>query len=313
MGHWGISPSDVATYWFASGCKDSKKFQFLVACNDEGSFWGHKLKGLSLQQIKALRRGLRWVQFHFKHEGGKFSTKAVIALGRISPAARKAAVSGVQKTGKIRIRDLNWGAVKALQTMPREEVVARYLRGQYAWQFLGEKLSFGGKVLPQSVNHSVLPESMWDRVSTFYGFSLVLPEGYAFGVDENGEKIYRVSSPEDDYHFTEHEAFSGERNLVERLEANAERRRQQRDVEVRRLSDSMMMDNLHLIMVSRYDSYRAGNCAAGTASFADRNGIDQRQLIRADRLIRFAKSGYDSERVMNTIRAAWERETIVMI
>ncbi len=350
-GHWGISPQSVASCWFASGCKDSKKFRYLVRHTSgvEVGLFGHKLKGLSLRQIKDLRRGQQWLEMHFKYSHAVFSTKAIIALGRISPAARKAVTAGLGldvrnryyhwtdetpegenirfgrtpdgNVNKVRIRNLNWSAAKALQTMNKEEICSQYLKGRYAWIYLhGVSVPKGlEKVSPVGWSKN---QGVWSsRVVTFQEFSTIAPDGYAFGVDENGLKIYEVANPEEDYHFIESEARGEDswdsRDLLTKLCDNADIRRQRREAEAHRRENdksyAMMMDNLHLIMVTRFDSYRAGNCAAGTANFANRNSIDQRQLVRADRLHRLAKGGYDTERVMNTIRCAWERETIVMI
>ena len=331
-GHWGVSPQQVAVCWFASGCKDTPKFRYLVRHTrgeQEVSFSGHKLKGLSLRQLTDLRRGQRWLQNH-RYSTHSFSNKAVIALGRISPAARKAAMEEVSTNidvgehiegltfrinGIVRIRDLNWGAVKALQTMSKQEITARYLAGRYAWDYLHGVSTPKGLEKVSPVGWSKDRSGVWSsRTVTFRDFSIWAPAGYAFGVDENGIKLFVVRSPEDDYHFTEEEVkgdVSGwGRSLFQKLQDNLESRRAQRATE---REAQLMMDNLHLIMVSRHDSYRAGNCAAGTQSFAERNGLDQRRGVNASVLYRLAKGGYDKERVMNTIRVAWERETLVMI
>ncbi len=330
-GHYGVSPETVATCWFASGCKDSRKFRWLI--RHGGCPVVRGVKSLSICQLRDLTRGSQWLQNHCQ-ETYMFATKTIIALGRISPAARKAAIEGLDlasyqrcseflpgggyRSPKIRIRDLNWTAVKRLQTMAREEIVVRYLRGRYAWQFLTEAKAPEGmeKVLPP-VNREALPEELKPRVKVFADFTLVLPEGYAFGDDDNGQKIFKTESPEEDYHFEEEELKGGIYRLVKVLERNADIRRQRREEETyRRQADrefDLMMKDLSTTLVTRFDSYRAGNCAAGTKSFADRYSIDLQRPLRADRLWRIADRSNERDRALGAIRAAWQRETLVMI
>jgi hypothetical protein len=230
MGHWGVSPQQVASCWFASGCKDSGKFRFLVknsaGARDSACIFAHKLKSLSLQQLRDLLRGQRWLNTHCKYSGGAFSTKAVIALGRISPAARKAAIEGInfegrgqlyaeeggshngyKRAGMIRIRDLNWGAVKALQTMSKSLICSRYLRGRLAWTYLQGVSAPKGLEKISPAGWSRDRSGVWSsRTVTFNEFSTIAPEGYAFGVDDAGLKLYEVARPESGYHFSEKEA-----------------------------------------------------------------------------------------------------------
>jgi hypothetical protein len=174
------------------------------------------VKSLSIRQLRDLKRGQKWLSLHFGWSGEShyFSTKAIIVLGRISPAARKAAVEGLDfsayqggeilpegryRSPKIRIRDLNWGAVKALQTMTSTEVCSRYLRGRYAWTYLHGVQAPKGLEKVSPVGWSKDGSGVWSaRTVTFRDFSIWAPEGYSFGVDANGVKLFEVASPEED-------------------------------------------------------------------------------------------------------------------
>ena len=136
----GLSGSDVRSLWFIAGCKDSSKFRFMVKHWDR---WEQPFKkGDSLMFCVNYLRGSRWLKANKKFvdrngEVASFSRKAIAALGRLSPIARRAAVDGVRlwdgsvgaanppiwdgsvgaANPPIRIRELNWDAVKRSQVL----------------------------------------------------------------------------------------------------------------------------------------------------------------------------------------------------
>ena len=131
MGQHGASPTQVATHWKTSGCKDSQKFRFLVM----NRMYDTK-KGDSITFLRYCQRGLRWLVTH-ADSVNSYSRKAVAALGRISAPLRWAAISelDVLPTQKIRIRDLNWAAVKTAQKGSRSAraFMPEQMRNQVAW------------------------------------------------------------------------------------------------------------------------------------------------------------------------------------
>lgn len=111
-GYYGLSGYQVRQAWFAAGCKDGGKFRLSIRRLSEGMGAGRK--GDTLPFLFALTRGLRWARRNAQRLN--LSRKALAALGRISAPLRWAAISGlVESTPRIRIRDLNWAAVKEAQ------------------------------------------------------------------------------------------------------------------------------------------------------------------------------------------------------
>ena len=126
----GLSGSDVRALWFIAGCKDTAKFRFMVRHWDR---WEQPFKkGDSFPFCVNYLRGSRWLAANKKFvdrngEVASFARKAIAVLGRLSPIARRAAVEGVRLwdgnvgavNTPIRIRDLNWDAVKRTQDILR--------------------------------------------------------------------------------------------------------------------------------------------------------------------------------------------------
>lgn len=111
MGHHGLSPWFIKTAWFNAGCKDSPKFRKMLTVKD------HAKKGESLEKFHQYLIGKRWVDAN--QISMNLSRKAVIALGRISPVARWAALQDVEYDpySPRRIRELNWQRVKEVSEM----------------------------------------------------------------------------------------------------------------------------------------------------------------------------------------------------
>ena len=126
----GLSGSDVRSLWFIAGCKDSSKFRFMVRnwVRDMPEF----RKGDSLAFCINYQRGFRWWHSNArgivaKNGGTEYhhapipSRKALAALGRISPTLRWAAIEGIgcwnPGDKPVRVRDLNWDAVKRSQIL----------------------------------------------------------------------------------------------------------------------------------------------------------------------------------------------------
>lgn len=111
-GHHGVCPGEVFQYWRAAGCRDSPKFRFQVAQR----VWAKK--GDSLPWLRHRVRGQRWFDVWKWAYPAALSSKAIAALGRLSPELRHAALRGVADVGsKIRIRHLNWAEVARIQAL----------------------------------------------------------------------------------------------------------------------------------------------------------------------------------------------------
>lgn len=132
-GHWGICPRDVQEAWFAAGCRDGGKFRLTICLMWEAAVVNGPRstvkKGDSLPWLRAYARGWRWLQrrhgrtsrsgaTQYPALDGRVTRKAVAAIGRLSPLLRQAAIlrfldgSGPER---IRIRDLDWTAVRRAQ------------------------------------------------------------------------------------------------------------------------------------------------------------------------------------------------------
>lgn len=128
---YGISPSFVATAWFAAGCKLGDKFDIQIRTHVVAK------KYMSIRQTADYCRGRMWL----KHRNMEwlFSTKATVAIGRLSPEFRVLATQDLyRKESVYRIADLRWDVVKGGQ-----EFLARFVGMDrlYARAILG--LGFG--------------------------------------------------------------------------------------------------------------------------------------------------------------------------
>ena len=113
-GKYGISPSIVRDAWFAAGCKLGDKFDIQIRTGVVGK------KYMSANQTADYCRGFRWLKHRNMH--WRFSTKAIVVIGRLSPEFRALATQNLpDNQNKIRIVDLNWNIVKAGQ-----EFLARF-------------------------------------------------------------------------------------------------------------------------------------------------------------------------------------------
>lgn len=111
-GHYGHNAHDIAEYWYAAGCKNTPKFRAQVRNGIKAQ------KGESLREYEDYCRGQRWLDVRTKYlRQYIFSRKAIIALGRLSPELRSAAIMAIPAERVIRIRDLNWDSVKKAQQM----------------------------------------------------------------------------------------------------------------------------------------------------------------------------------------------------
>jgi hypothetical protein len=148
-----ISGDTIADCWFAAGCRDTTKFRLLIrmAMERENKIFNYRLKGLSVNKIVLLSRGLKATERSPLQP--MFSAKALISIGKLDWIARRAVQDDLEQTVKekieatapasqyrvrIRVRDLNWSAVVSLQTTAREEVAAKYLKGTEALRYLGK-------------------------------------------------------------------------------------------------------------------------------------------------------------------------------
>ena len=113
-GKYGISPSIVRDAWFAAGCKLGDKFDIQIRTGVVGK------KYMSVRQTADYCRGFRWLKHRNMH--WRFSTKAIVVIGRLSPEFRALAIQNLpDNQNKIRIVDLNWNIVKVGQ-----EFLARF-------------------------------------------------------------------------------------------------------------------------------------------------------------------------------------------
>ena len=138
-GYWGVSPQAVADAWLKAGCRDTPKFRAMVR---NSLYRSLAKKGDTLPFLTNLVRGSRWLNRHGEHLPwgvvASLARKAKAALGRLSAPLRWAALSGVnapEGTARIRIRDLNWEAVKVAQRGSRaaQQFLPEVIRHQVEW------------------------------------------------------------------------------------------------------------------------------------------------------------------------------------
>jgi hypothetical protein len=148
-GHYGISPYHVRRCWFSSGCRANKKFKELILtlhflkknCNDKNipEIWIRKAgkKGFTCEKVKFMSRAFLWLERNKVGYYGleSFSSRALIALGKMSGFGRAAAVHKILKDepSLIRVKDLNWQKVKETQGLPRWRKAEMFLSPHNAW------------------------------------------------------------------------------------------------------------------------------------------------------------------------------------
>lgn len=136
MGHHGVSPGQVRRMWQAAGCRDGRKFRAQVRTGVLA------MKGDTAPFAQALGVGMMW----FTRNQAAFtshvwmSRKAIAVLGRLSPVLRWAAMDNVASgDSPVRVRDLNWAAVKAAQA--NTKVAASYAPPRMLAELAGEGFS----------------------------------------------------------------------------------------------------------------------------------------------------------------------------
>ena len=108
-GKHGISPRLVRDAWFAAGCKLGDKFDIQIRTGVVAK------KFMSANQTAAYCRGFGWLKH--RNMEWRLGTKAIMAIGKLSPEFRTLAVQNLPSytNNKVRIRDINWTIVKAGQ------------------------------------------------------------------------------------------------------------------------------------------------------------------------------------------------------
>ena len=146
-GHYGVSADQVARAWYQAGCRDGRKFRRTVAglyrlrpevAHAPMRKWVSKRD--SAARVAHVLRGVRWAEANVKGGAWRFAKRALVALGRIAPWARWAAVSsGVLEAratlAVIGLMDLNWAEVDRLQKGPRWRR-AQHTPSRLQWQYL---------------------------------------------------------------------------------------------------------------------------------------------------------------------------------
>lgn len=146
-GHYGVAADQVARAWYQAGCRDGRKFRQTVAglyrlrpevAHAQVLKWVAKRD--SAARVAHVLRGVRWAEANVKGGAWRFGKRALVALGRIAPWARWAAVSGgvleARATlGVIGLMDLNWAEVDRLQQGPRWQR-AQHAPARLQWQHL---------------------------------------------------------------------------------------------------------------------------------------------------------------------------------
>lgn len=147
QGHYGWCATQLRAAWRVAGCRDTGKFRLLVRSH---AGWQVVKKGDSLPFARDMIRGWRWAHawglFYGLNACCGLSRNALAVLGRLSPELRHAAVRGVEMTARrVRIRDLNWTAVRQTQTLradaaPRSRVLRLVaLPARPAWALLDQQ------------------------------------------------------------------------------------------------------------------------------------------------------------------------------
>lgn len=128
--------------------------------------------------------------------------------------------------------------------------------------------------------------------------TIVLPEGYLWDVDANGLRALDASSRHVDYHPEAGELLrkNAAALIVEALEENRERRNLMR---AHQAAEAAQLEGVYVCLA---DSVRAGNCRAGSESFAARHNLSLSRHYSAPELLAMANG--EAGRVRMAITAA---------
>lgn len=112
-GHKGLSSYDIASYWYRAGCKNTTKFRLQV------NYRMLAMRSDSLSEFRNFIRGYKWLAQSQMPVCNPLSRKAYMALGRLSPELRAAAIQGSKACSAehckvVRVRDLNWSNVSVV-------------------------------------------------------------------------------------------------------------------------------------------------------------------------------------------------------
>lgn len=139
-GVWGLNGQYVAAMWFAAGCEDNSKFRIQVVAaakmprlDNAYEYRVFAQKGDTLPWLRNYYNGLLWLSRN--NIRLPLCRKAIAVLGRLSAPARRAALkpffgkeirtsfqgryeeaSNRYRHFRIRVRDLDWEAVRAAQS-----------------------------------------------------------------------------------------------------------------------------------------------------------------------------------------------------
>lgn len=124
------------------------------------------------------------------------------------------------------------------------------------------------------------------------------PRGYRWDRDVNGLKLISLADPRNDYHPSSDDLRLGAAHCREMLRQNATKRREAARItrsEAAKTRKQQADDRAAMhraehegAAICMADSIRAGNCKAGTESFAARHGLDPRLHYRPTMLLKIA-------------------------
>ena len=138
-----------------------------------------------------------------------------------------------------------------------------------------------------------------DVVIHTHEYSVSLPHGFAWDVDENGLRAFQVGSRRDDYHPDACELYNGI-DFVAAIERNRETRL--------RLMAEIAAEAAPDTTVCLADSVRAGNCRQGSLSWCERVGLNPERHYTSAEIVAAGANGGDFGRARLAIAAAARRE-----
>lgn len=177
-GYRGLSSYGAARCWYAAGCKDSPKYRAQVArlarisaqSRSEVYASDFAKKSESLMCYLNVAKGGAWLRKHFESDIS-YSRKALGALGRLPWYCRWAAVCDVAATegrARVRVRDMNWEAVKVAQKGPRAALrfMPRSVAQRYLW---GQVIGFAAATIPTVAQLPDFDQIRWGTLQWLMG------------------------------------------------------------------------------------------------------------------------------------------------
>ena len=169
-------------------------------------------------------------------------------------------------------RRKNWDGVRPAKSLEHGWRVTEIDNGRYSSRCKYTHWTYRIHVV--SAAWIASPTRLWWRFADHPPVTIAAPRGYVWGSDAHGIKLYAKRRPAMDYHPDSDDLESGPKHCVKMLrELAANRAAVAR--EKRHAASAVRKAEREGLRLCMADSIRAGNCRAGTLSWAESHGFSR--------------------------------------